>query len=140
MIYKPRNFTVQELVPPDIFQAHGERCWELLDGLALMSLQSLRDKFGAIVVNNWHAGGSFKESGLRSGTTLTGAKFSQHRYGRAFDCKCKSATPQEMCDYIVVNRELFPHISAIENTQATETWLHFDTRNSQRDGIWIVNP
>lgn len=140
MTYRPTSFIVQELVPPEIYDARGERAWELLDPMALMSLQSVRDKFGPITVNNWHAGGVYKESGVRSSGTSTGAPYSMHRYGRAFDCKSSSVTPREMCDYILSNRKEFPYITCIENTDATPTWLHLDTRNHNRDGIWIVNP
>lgn len=139
-MYRPNSFILQELVPPDIYEARGDRAWELLDPMALMSLQSVRDKFGPVVVNNWHEGGPYKESGLRSALTATGAAFSMHRYGRAFDCKCKNATPQEMCDYILQNRKDFPMVTAIENPEATPTWLHIDTRNHSRGDIWIVNP
>jgi hypothetical protein len=139
-VYRPNSFTLAELVPPDIYAALGDRAWELLDPMALMSLQSIRNKFGPIVVNNWRDGGAYKESGLRSATSATGAKFSQHRYGRAFDCKSTSVSPQEMCDFILKSRKDFPYITCIENPEATPTWLHFDTRNHQRDGIWIVNP
>lgn len=140
MGYRPTNFILQELVPPDIYQAMGERGWELLDNRALFTLQALRGSLGPITVNNWHAGGSFKESGLRSMTTATGAKFSQHRFGRAFDCKFKDVTPREVRDYVLKHPEAFPYLTTVENTDATPTWFHFDTRNHQREGVWIVNP
>lgn len=137
--YRPANFVIQELVPPDVYQARGERAWELLDVYALITLQRIREVFGPITVNNWHAGGAYKESGLRSFTTSTGAKFSQHRFGRAFDCKGEK-TPREMADYILAHPERFPYLTTIENPDATPTWMHFDTRNHHRVGIWVVNP
>jgi hypothetical protein len=47
-VYRPNSFTLAELVPPDIYAALGDRAWELLDPMALMSLQSIRNKFGPI--------------------------------------------------------------------------------------------
>jgi hypothetical protein len=138
--YRPKSFELYELVPPEIFHGLGERGWELLDARALLALQAIRDRFGAIVVNNWQAGGSFSESGLRTAASLTGAKYSQHRYGRAFDCKCESATPAEIAAYILAHPEEFPQLTCLENPKATVTWLHIDTRNHQREGVWIVNP
>jgi hypothetical protein len=108
--------------------------------LALMGLQSVRDKFGPITVNNWHAGGSFKESGMRSFSTSTGAVYSMHRYGGAYDCKSKSATPAEMCEYIIKNRHEFPMITCLENPKFTESWMHIDSRNHNLESILIVNP
>ena len=140
MSYRPNSFILQELVPPEIFAARGERAWELLNPLTLMALQSVRDKFGPITVNNWHAGGSFKESGMRSMGTPTGAAYSMHKYAGAYDCKSQNATPAEMCEYILKNRGEFPYITTIESPQATKTWLHIDSRNHNRPDIWIVNP
>lgn len=140
MRYRPSNFIIQELVPPSIYQARGERSWELLDARALLSLQALRDRFGPLTVNNWHSGGTYKESGLRSFSTGTGAAYSQHKFGRAFDCKFKNATPRQVCEYVLAHTDEFPHITTIENPDATPTWFHFDVRDHNRQGIWIVNP
>lgn len=139
-MYRPTNFILQELVPPEIYEARGERAWEFLNPLGLMSLQSVRDKFGPVTVNNWHVGGVYKESGLRSFGTSTGALYSMHRFGSAYDCKSASVTPKEMCEYILKNRKDFPMITAIENPAVTEGWLHIDCRNHPREDIWIVNP
>jgi hypothetical protein len=118
----------------------GERAWELLDLRALQTLQALRDKFGPLTVNNWHTGGAFKESGLRSFNTGTGAQFSQHKFGRAFDCKFKGGTPREVAAYVMMHADEFPLLTTIENPDATPTWFHFDVRSHNKEGIWVVNP
>lgn len=140
MSFRPPSFIIQELVPPDIYAALGERAWELLDPRATQTLQQLRDRFGPLIVNNWHQGGPFKESGLRSLTTPTGAKYSQHRYGRAFDCKVKQTEPPGVAAYVLKHAAEFPHLTTIENTDATPTWFHFDVRAHNKEGIWVVNP
>lgn len=140
MNYRPGNFDIRELVPPDVYQAMGERSWELLDARALFTLQTLRNKLGPIIVNNWHIGGAFSESGLRNPFTATGAKYSQHKFGRAFDCKLKDVTPIEAHDWVMKHPEDFPYLTVIENPEMTRTWFHFDTRNHNRPGVWIVNP
>jgi hypothetical protein len=137
---KPKSFLLQELVPPDIYAARGERAWELLDPRALITLQSLRDALGPCIVNDWHKGGPHKESGLRSFHTPTGAVYSQHRFGRGFDCKFKSVSPHEAMSYVMANYASFPHLTVIENPNATPTWFHFDTRLTSRPDIWVVNP
>jgi hypothetical protein len=140
MIYRPRHFQIEELVPPSIFEARGERAIELLDLEALVTLDLLRDRYGTLTVNDWHWEGHFTESGLRHPDTETGAKFSQHKFGRAFDCKFRRTTPREVFDDILEHDELFPKLTVLENVEHTPTWLHFDTRNHGRRGIWVVNP
>ena len=140
MSYRPRHFAIQELVYPEIYESRSWRCWELLDERALRSLSAIREKFGPLTVNDWHWGGNYKESGLRSFTTQTGAKLSQHRFGRAFDIKPKEAVIQDVYEYILGHPREFKFISTLENIEATPTWVHFDTRLNQDPGIRIVNP
>lgn len=140
MTYRSKHFQLHELVPPDVFAARGETAWELLDPRALVTLDALREHFGACTVNDWQAGGLYKESGLRSSQTVTGAAYSQHRYGRAFDCKFKGAVPDEVGVYVIANSGEFPHLTTIEDTAATPTWFHFDVRNNSTTGVRIVKP
>lgn len=135
-----KSFIIQELVPPTIFAARGDRAWELIDANAAMSLQALRDRFGPCTVNNWHINGTYKESGLRAFSTPTGAAYSQHKYGRAFDCKFRNATPREVFADVMRDPSKFPHITVLEDVNFTPTWLHFDTRLHNRNGIWVVKP
>jgi hypothetical protein len=137
---RPKSFLLEELVDPAIHKARGERAWELLDPRALITLQALRDALGPCTVNSWHAGGGFKESGLRGFSTGTGAAYSQHKYGRAFDCKFRDALPAEALAYVQANRGKFPHLTVIEDVNYTPTWFHFDVRFTGRPDIWIVKP
>lgn len=139
--YRCKHFKLQELVEPTIYRERGERAWEMLDPCALMTLDSLRDEFGALELNNWHEGGDRDEAGLRRFGTSTGAEFSMHKYGRGFDPRSRFVTPQEIFDRVMAKAaEKFQHIRAVENVAATPTWFHFDTRNHNRPGIWVVNP
>ena len=140
MIYRPRNFILQELVPPSIFERMGEGAWNLLNEDALRSLQALRDTFGALVVNNWHKGGAYKESGLREANTTTGAPRSAHKRGEAFDCKPQRCSVREVFDYIVANPSEFPLIRRLEDIAYTPTWLHFDVVAHGGSGIRVFRP
>lgn len=140
MIYRPRYFGIEELVCPEIHKARGERAWELLDTYLLVTLDQLREEFGPMTVNDWHWGGTFKYSGLRPLVGGVGAEWSQHRFGRAADPKPKQVTPQEMHARILARPEKFPHLRVLEAIKATPTWVHFDVRNSTRDGILVVKP
>lgn len=140
MTYRPENFILQELVAPEIYKARGDAAWELLDSRALLTLQQLRKQFGPTTVNSWHAGGHFSESGLRVFSSTTGAVYSQHKYGRAFDCKFKQVTPQEAYEFILLNGTEFPFLTTLEEIGFTSTWLHFDVRLNTSDRIRIVKP
>lgn len=138
--YRPKHFDLRELVTPEIHAARGETAWQLLDPRALVALDKLREKFGPLTVNNWHIGGSYKESGLRSSFTATGAVWSQHKFGRAFDCKFKDTTPKAVFDYLLEHADEFPEITVVEDIAATPSWMHVDVRNASWDGIRVVKP
>lgn len=140
MIYTARHFELRELVSPEIWGERGERGWELLNVYAVFTLDVLRDKFGKIRVNDYLWNGSRQYAGLRPHVGGPGHEFSLHRYGSAFDPMPLEVTPQEMHAYILAHPEQFPHIRAMEVISATPTWVHFDTRNHQQQGIWLVNP
>jgi hypothetical protein len=139
-IYRPKHFSLVELAPPDIFKERGDRAWELLAPAALRTLDTLRDRFGPITVNDWFIGGTHHEAGLRRFDTATGAKYSMHKYGCAFDPKFKDTTPKEAFDYILAHPDEFPLLTTMENVLKTITWLHFDVRNHNQSGIWVVEP
>lgn len=140
MFFKPKNFELFELVPPEIYRSRGERGWELLCPRMLATLQTFRDVFGKITVNDWYWGGKYSESCLRGFATSTGAALSQHKFGRAVDKKFHSVTPREVFDYVLAHPNRFPYLTTLEDVQFTPTWLHSDTRNHTREGIWIVRP
>lgn len=140
------HFRLEELVDPQLHKALGERCWELLDLDAVKALDQLRDRFGPIVVNNWHSRGStflttiYRESGLRRADSGTGSPRSQHKAGTAFDCKFRDYEPDEVFNYILGNQHLFPLIRRLEHVDHTPTWLHFDRKPHNHDGIYVFRP
>lgn len=140
MSYRPKHFELYELVPRETLEALGERAWELLDVRMLVTLDELRDALGPCIVNDWRGGGRYNESGLRSFETPTGAKHSQHRFGRAADCKFAQVTPREAFEYIRARAAHFPYLTTLEDVEFTPTWLHFDVRLNQSEGIRIVRP
>lgn len=139
-MYRCQHFTIRELVTPAIFRARGERAWELLRPGSLVTLDALWERFGAFTVNDWHRGGRYEDSGLRDFTSGVGAKFSMHKFGGAFDCKFADHKPPAVAAYVLARPEEFPHITAIEDVDSTPTWFHFDDRNHDRGGIWVVKP
>lgn len=134
-MYKCKNFTIEELVPPDVLQDIGEElCWGLLDERLLVTIDALREVYGPMTINNWHIGGNRRQCGFRNDEG-TGAKYSQHRFGRAADLLPKNKKPAEIRADILKNPKKFGFITAMENV---EGWLHIDVRNCE--AIKVFNP
>ncbi len=128
-MYKCEHFDIHELVPPNVFRARGEKAWQLLDVRALQTLDALRKAYGQITVNDYHWGGVRKESGLRTPTCHYYRPYSQHSFGRAFDCIFHEYDVDAVRQDILTEAVNLPHIRGIE---LDVSWLHFDCRNSDR--------
>lgn len=131
-MYIPKHFVIQEFVPPAIHAAYGERAWQFLDSRLLETADHLRDEFGPMIINTWHsdklmkAYGKRTESGLRDPYSPTGAKYSQHKFGRAVDALFANCDVHDVRKSVLARPDEFPYISAVESDVA---WFHFDVRN-----------
>jgi hypothetical protein len=133
MLYFPKHFAIQELVPKHIFIERGPKAIELLDQKAVATLDQLRERFGSLTVNDWFWGGPNQWRGLRTAACTIGAKYSQHNYGRAFDCSFGSVTSEEVRKFVLANPDAFPFINFVE---LDTPHFHFDTRNCNRITTW----
>jgi|GEM_PF-756135 len=138
-MYKPTNFSIQELVSPKLLSRLGEDvCWQMFDERALRNLQWLRERFGTTYVN---INGSFKYRGFDGGE-LRKLGTSQHNHGRAFDMHFKDYTIAEV--HAILREEYMdmPEPNCwIEGTHKGNpiSWLHFDVRASDKVGIYFFN-
>lgn len=132
-MYKPKHFSVKELVPRHVHADRGDAAIELLDSRAVQTLDQLREQFGKIIVNDWSWGGNSQWRGLRTAQCPIGAKYSQHHYGRAFDCILVETPVEHVRSYILKNPDKFPFINFVE---LDTPHLHFDVRNCQRITTW----
>ena len=137
-MYKCEHFGIAEITPPALHAKFGEKLWSLFDERLLMTLDALRKQFGTCTINDWSWGGAYKDSGLRdenfySSTQAYLNSRSQHKYGRAADCKFKNVSAQEVRKYILQHPEQFPYITFIEcaplNNGSDMNWVHIDVRN-----------
>lgn len=136
-MYKCKHFTIKELVPEDVYKRRGEKAWTVFDDRALMTLDALRDKFGSLTVNDWSWGGTFSQSGLRTSDSKHYSQYSQHTFGRAFDCKFKEHTAEEVREYVLANKSEFPYIGGLE---LGISWFHFDVRGHDEGEIITFYP
>ena len=131
--YIPKFFQAYELVPPDIYHLKKNKCFELIDVRVLVTLDGLREMFGPCTVNDWHWGGQLEQSGLRTTDAPEFSPTSQHTFGRAMDCKFKKASAAEVRQFVIKNRQSFPHITFLESDV---DWFHFDVRNTKPIVLW----
>lgn len=150
MDYRPANFPLKELVDPSFLKKPETEVWDMLDKSALRVLQEFRDRFGRIVVNGLYKGHTFTESGLRTKTTKTGSKNSQHKVGKAFDLKFLDTTEHKVYDWIM-NNQAKCHamgLRRVENILFTGRegdagWLHIDTKDTgpeYQGRIQVIDP
>lgn len=130
-----KNFFQDEFVYPG-----GD--FSLMDSKIVLATQWVREQIGLpVTVNNYATGGQYKESGLRSQTTTTGAKKSAHKEGKAVDIKIKGMTAKEVWDWCMDRQmELYDlGIREIEHWENTPTWTHLSTRGNHL-AIKIIRP
>jgi hypothetical protein len=142
IFYKPKNFKIQELVLKHIYEKFGEKCWLFFDSKLLWTLDKIREKYGAIIVNDWLWGGEFQNRGFREFNSSVGAQYSQHKFGRAVDFHFKSdkITCKEMRKTIIENPNFyeFKYITSVEDFDGMN-WIHIDVRNwdKNKNGILV---
>jgi hypothetical protein len=140
-MYTPKHFSIEELVPPQMTHIDKNVISTFFDDRALKTIDMLRDRYGPVIINDWKFGGSNYYRGFRPYTTSIGAEYSQHRLGRAFDCKFKYISVEEVRNDIKFDpfKREFQHITCIEDNVS---WLHFDVRNWNKKllGLLVVKP
>jgi len=137
-----KNFTLAELVPRDMYEAHGDKCIHLIDDRIIHIAQLLRDEFGVMVCNTWHNFSARNESEIKyrgwRPWDHKSAKFSAHKFGRAIDLVSPKRDVQEMREHIIEHhKEKFSIIRRIENKVG---WLHVDVANTMTDELIVFNP
>jgi hypothetical protein len=132
--YKPRWFTAEELVPKAIHAKLGDNILHLFDPRILKMADTMRERYGKMLINNWAFGGENEFSGFRPPFCQIGAKFSQHRYGRALDLHPQEAEVADIIHDLQArpDRRCYEHITAVE---LDVSWLHIDCRNNTKGGI-----
>lgn len=137
------NFNLDEFIHPDYMRKFGQNALWFIDHRIVTIAQELRTDLGVpITINNYETGGQYKSSGLRVQSAKIGAKYSQHKYGRAIDCKFKGVTIQEAFNFLMHNQGKYFNLglTTIENIEHTPTWLHLDCRLTGLTEYKIVNP
>lgn len=111
----------------------------ILDPKIIALSQFIRDRYGSpVTINDWKHKGQYENSGFRAPECTTGAKFSQHRFGRACDYKIDSLTPLEFREDIRNHYPLFRDAGLTTIEKRTSTWTHCDVRETQQNELYEV--
>lgn len=136
-----KHFDLREFIDPDIWAILGEKSIILIDHRIIEIADFFRGYFDVpIVINNWHSGGPYKESGLRKFLTKTGAKFSQHKFGRAIDMKLEHLHPEAVRKEVLAAWRKFRRCGMSAMEAGTPTWVHVDCRYTGTDDLLIIQP
>ena len=136
------HFTVQEFIPPEIYNEMGDKSIGLMDTKMIETANSLREYFGTMFINTWSFNGKYRYRGIRPtnlrSDPITGERFarrSQHYFGNAIDFHFKDVTIEEAFNEIINNRFLFPHVHRLEGNATT--WIHVDCRGQAYEKITV---
>ena len=135
-----KNYDIREFVPPAIYKQYGESSIWFIDQRIVLFNEWLCEYFSVkVIVNDWHKGGQYHDSGFREPGAV-GAKLGQHHFGRATDSKVPGQ------EYEVVRDEIRRNFKALNQRfgittieKDTPTWLHADTRWTGRPDLFEVN-
>ena len=134
-----RNFKLQEFVGPEIYANMGVKALQLIDFRIVELAQFIRDFFDtSMTINNWHTGNTYTERGLRDFNSPTGAKYSQHKFGRAIDFTLEGFTAEQVRSVILKNKKAFMDAGLTTIEADTPTWVHCDIRFTGLNDILIV--
>lgn len=133
-MYKPKYFTIKELVNPEILKNTPESVlWLIFDERLLLCADLIREKTGACTVN----ASGLTDCGLRDWTSITGAKYSAHKFGRALDLHIRSIEIEfagNKAGKIKAYNKVRETLMADKrfdclNFENNISWLHIDTFN-----------
>lgn len=154
-----KHFTVQELVSEEFYRKWRSKSlwWITPEYLKMIegAHRIITEEFGPIfiTINDWHRGGVFHHSGLRTSDCTEGAADSMHRSVGAADLKVyrksdrKQIPSWEIFDALIKRTEacLEAGITTLEDKEATRGkylgWTHIDRRyTGSETELLIVKP
>lgn len=133
------NFYLHEFIPKKQFDELGNMSIILIDQRIFSIAQAVRNKFGTITINDWYWDGKRNYSGWRPDFPDVGAKYSQHKFGRAIDMLPKDCTAEEIRQSIKKN-EAYWYQQGIRVIENNVSWLHVDIRYTNSTQIQWINP
>lgn len=145
--YRPKYFKLQELVSKEMFERYQHRSeylWSRINPSVLEAADVIRAFYDSpVIVNSWHTGGRYSQSGLRDKKVKGGATLSAHLFGLALDIKVMGVTSATVIDDIKnmkLPKRFYELINQVEVLEATPTWVHIASVNIITDSIQWIKP
>jgi hypothetical protein len=148
-----KNFYLDELVPLVIYRKYGKHSYMFIDERLPGLLQFTREFFDSpIILNTWWNFGSrgrtwsgYRTPNPKQNGIHVGAKYSQHKTGRAADLVFPVLTKKGMSYEDIRNVIRANHVEFMKHglttiERSTPTWLHMDMRwMKDRETLYEVN-
>ena len=140
---KPDHFSIDELVCPDVYQYYGDTAFQFFDVKLLITIDRLREKFNKpIYINNWMIHGDFTQRGFRcikcdlvkKAIADNQIYVSPHMTGQAVDFDVEGLLSEEVRQYIIKNKNLWPYPMRLEEGVS---WVHLDIRDNGTEKITL---
>ncbi len=135
------HFYYHEFFSRGIWSANNEtQLKRLLDSRIIPIMERLRTGLNRpIFVNNWKWGGPSQYRGFRPFSTSVGARYSQHKFGRAVDFSVRGLTANQVRQYILDNEQEFlgMGLTRLEDGRDATSWIHFDVSWTGLDRIYV---
>ena len=134
---KSKYFKITELVCKHTHDRFKEAAWMFIDDKLIDTLDILKEKIfpnKRIIINNWNAGASYSQRGLRCNVCdLVKSKktnyLSAHQLGKGVDMTIEGVSASEARKTIEKNQVLLPYPIRLESDKLAPTWVHLDVYN-----------
>lgn len=144
-MYRPKNYTIEELAHPQIIKAIGEdNTWRRLDEDCLFDLQVIRTEwFGiygsGIYVNRLNLG--IDSRGLRPPDDPDGSFYSTHKQGNTFDLEPVNGDYKSFYLFVIdlIKNNFLIKLNTLEDFAYTKTWIHVAYMNTTEKPL-IIKP
>jgi len=142
-MYKPNNYTIEELVHPQIIRTIGvKNSWRRLDEDCLRDLQTIRDEWykingSGIYVNRLSLG--IDSRGLRPPNDPDGSFYSTHKQGNTFDLEPVNGKLEELYSFVIklIKEGKLKKLNTLENFADTKNWVHVAYMNTYKNPLII---
>lgn len=136
-----QHFNYSEFFSRSMCNSYSEAFLKrLLDPRVVPIMEQLRSSLGRpIYINNWLWGGRSQSRGFRAFTSSVGARYSQHKFGRAVDFSVGGMSANQVRQHILDNEQLYMSmgVSRLEDGRVATTWIHFDVSWTGLDRIYV---
>ena len=144
-MYKPENYTLSELVHPQIIKTIGDvNAWLRLDPDCLKDLQNIREEWYLITrtgvyVNRLDLG--IDSRGLRPPNDPDGSFYSTHKQGNTFDLEAVNGKNKLLYNMIkgMIHAGKLTSFNTLEDFEDTLNWVHVAKMNTRHKPL-IIKP